>query len=153
MYRKVCRFINSLLEIPMDYARCFKGRVSTLLTKCIKLHMVLNNLLKSIELGLIQEILLDDDKARVVMPSTRTLTANQRPLTVNQIENFDSVAQQKKKYVQRVRGFFKAPETGEYKFYSSCSGPCEVSIGQEPSLKPRTIISQKEESLHNEFNR
>ena len=93
------------------------------------------------------------EKLTDVTPSIRSLQPSNNALAVNEINDFDAVAKQREGYLQKVRGFFKAPETGEYKFYSSCSGPCEIFIGQEKSLKPRKIISQKEESLHNEFNR
>eukprot|EP00794_Sanderia_malayensis_P018266 gene18266-20086_t len=103
--------------------------------------------------GIVQEILPAENGSRDVLPSTRSLLENQRLVHVNEIDDFDAVAKQDGKYVQQVRGYFKAPESGEYKFYSSCSGPCDIYIGQEESVNPRRIISQKEESLHNEFNR
>eukprot|EP00795_Rhopilema_esculentum_P011367 gene11367-21562_t len=102
---------------------------------------------------MIQEILLADKSSKDVMPSIRSLKQSSKVLAVNQIDDFDAVAKQKESYLQKVRGYFKAPETGEYKFYSSCSGPCQIFIGQEKSLSPRKIINQKEESLHNEFTR
>ena len=87
------------------------------------------------------------------MPSTRSIQSDSNVLAINYIDDFDSVVKQHQGYIQKVRGFFKAPEAGEYKFYSSCSAPCQIFIGQDDKVKPKQIITQKEESLHNEFNR
>lgn len=102
---------------------------------------------------MVQEILPWNEKLTDVMPSTRSLQTENGALAVNFIDHFDSVVQQHQGYMQKVRGFFKAPESGEYKFYSSCSGPCQIFIGQEANKIPTRIINQKRESLHNEFNR
>ena len=88
-----------------------------------------------------------------VTPSIRSLQASNNALAVNYIDDFDSVVKQTRGYMQKVSGFFKAPESGEYKFYSSCSGPCQIFIGQNEKATPKRIITQKEESLHNEFTR
>ena len=103
--------------------------------------------------GLIQEIVPWDENTTDVTPSTRSLQLSNNALAINYIDDFDSVVKQHQGYMQKVRGFFKAPESGEYKFYSSCSGPCQIFIGQNDMEKPKQIITQKEESLHNEFNR
>ena len=103
--------------------------------------------------GLIQEIIPWNEKSKDVMPSTRSIQSDSNVLAINYIDDFDSVVKQHQGYIQKVRGFFKAPEAGEYKFYSSCSAPCQIFIGQDDKVKPKQIIAQKEESLHNEFNR
>ena len=109
-----------------------------------------------LDTGVTQEIWQDDIGLKDSRASTRTV-GEKRPLAVNRIDNFDAKVQAEKGFAQKVKGFFLAPQNGEYKFYSSCSGPCDVFIGnlsRDPKqVLKRKIISQKHESRHNEFNR
>ena len=67
---------------------------------------------------------------------------------------FDAPENTGKDFGQRMYGWFKAPEKGNYIFYSSCSDSCEVylSSDDDPSNK-RRIISQMEASKHNDFEK
>ena len=57
-------------------------------------------------------------------------------------------------YGQRVRGWFLAPQTGRYTFYSSCDDDCEILLSKnDDPLNKKTILAQDDWSKHGEWNR
>ncbi len=69
------------------------------------------------------------------------------PDLIDIIQAFDAPVNFADNYGQRIRGFFKAPETGQYQFYSSCDEICDVflSVDEDPMHKGR-VISQVQAS-------
>ena len=77
-----------------------------------------------------------------------------KPSNVHYLKNFDSPVNNGTAYAQRLKGYFIAPESGQYKFYSSCDDECEVFLGLDGKEgENNKIIGQKRASLHNEFDR
>ena len=57
-------------------------------------------------------------------------------------------------YGQRIRGWFVAPDTGNYTFYSSCDNYCILYLSNNTDPKnKRMIINQRQYTGHKEFNR
>ena len=56
--------------------------------------------------------------------------------------------------VKDISGYFIAPMTGEFKFYTSCSHPCEVYLSPDTEGEHRSrIISQHHKSGPKSFER
>ena len=75
------------------------------------------------------------------------------PDLIDIIQEFDTPINFADNYGQRIRGYFKAPETGLYQFYSSCDEICDVflSVDDEPAHKGR-LISQVQASRRGIFD-
>ena len=70
------------------------------------------------------------------------------------LQTFDAPENTGKDYGQRLYGWFRAPEKGNYVFYSSCSDSCELYLSNDDNPKnKRRIISQMEGSRHNDFEK
>lgn len=77
-----------------------------------------------------------------------------KPDEISLITNFDVPQNIDDNYGQRVRGYFVAPENGEYKFYSSCDDMCELYLSMDSqSNHVSKILSQGKASKHDEFNK
>ena len=77
-----------------------------------------------------------------------------KPSKVSYLRTFDAPTNDGVHFAQRLKGYFIAPKTGEYKFYSSCDDECEVFLGLDGKEgENNRIISQKRSSMHNEFDR
>ncbi|XP_066936012.1 uncharacterized protein [Clytia hemisphaerica] len=76
-----------------------------------------------------------------------------QPTVVSFIKNFDAPpASHQKNIAQRVKGYFVAPQKGEYKFYSSCGGSCEVFLGLDGTEgENHRIINQQRSTRRNQF--
>lgn len=70
------------------------------------------------------------------------------------LKAFDAPQNSGTDYGQRLYGWFRAPEKGNYIFYSSCSDSCELYLSNDdtPSNK-RRIISQMQGTRHNDFEK
>ena len=70
------------------------------------------------------------------------------------LSTFDAPINDGAHFAQRLKGYFVAPKTGEYKFYSSCDDECEIFLGLDGKEgENNRIISQRRSSMHNEFDR
>ena len=78
----------------------------------------------------------------------------ERPDARSVLKTFDAPQRVGRDYGQRMYGWFTAPESGNYVFYSSCSDTCETYLSQDddPGNK-RKIISQMESSKHNQWDK
>ena len=77
-----------------------------------------------------------------------------KPSKVYSLQTFDTPVNDGENFAQRLKGYFVAPKTGEYKFYSSCDDECEVFLGLDGKEgENNRIISQRRSSMHNEFDR
>ena len=57
-------------------------------------------------------------------------------------------------YGQRLKSFFRAPETGNYRFQTSCDDVCQLWISDnEQSSRKRLIINQKHSTEKFRFSR
>lgn len=54
---------------------------------------------------------------------------------------------------KKISGYFIPPQTGEYKFYSSCGSACKIYLSGTDSLNGRRIISQNEKTKPGDFER
>lgn len=54
---------------------------------------------------------------------------------------------------KKISGYFIPPQTGEYKFYSSCGAACKIYLSGTDSLNGRRIISQNEKTKPGDFER
>ena len=105
--------------------------------------------------GLLREVYYD------VTPTTRgeiralyeTSKYPNNPDLIDIIQDFDTPVNFADDYGQRIRGYFKAPETGLYQFFSSCDEMCDLflSVDEEPRHKGR-LISQVQASKRGSFN-
>ena len=56
-------------------------------------------------------------------------------------------------YGQRMYGWFRAPESGYYIFFTSCTDSCELYLSaDEQEINKQKIISQMYPSAHNQFD-
>ena len=95
------------------------------------------------------------------MPTTRgeiralyeTTKYPNNPDLIDIIEDFDTPVNFADDYGQRIRGYFKPPETGLYQFFSSCDEICDLflSVDEEPRHKGR-LISQVQASRRGIFD-
>ncbi|XP_065070374.1 uncharacterized protein LOC135695292 isoform X2 [Rhopilema esculentum] len=77
-----------------------------------------------------------------------------KPSKVSFLSTFDTPTNDGIHFAQRLKGYFTAPTTGEYKFYSSCDDECEVFLGLDGKEgENNNIITQRRSSMHNEFDR
>ena len=66
---------------------------------------------------------------------------------------FDAPIRVGRDYGQRMYGWFLAPESGYYVFYTSCSDSCELYMSaDEQEINKKKIISQMAASSHNQFD-
>ncbi|XP_057289311.1 putative uncharacterized protein DDB_G0282133 [Hydractinia symbiolongicarpus] len=54
---------------------------------------------------------------------------------------------------KKISGYFIPPQTGEYKFYSSCGAACKIYLSGRDSPNGRRIISQNEKTKPGDFER
>ncbi|XP_065647086.1 uncharacterized protein LOC101236801 isoform X3 [Hydra vulgaris] len=89
--------------------------------------------------------------------SLQNLIADSRfphqPTNVTPLQDFDAPIDSTSEDIgQRIKGYFLAPTNGGYRFYSSCSGSCEVFLGfNDMEGESNRIIKQHRSSHHNEF--
>ena len=97
-----------------------------------------------------------------MQPSSKSgieaLTANPNfpanPDARGYLEEFDAPTNVGDQYGQRIRGWFLAPQSGKYIFYSSCDDNCELYISQDDDPKNKKIvIAQDDWSRHNEWDK
>ena len=76
------------------------------------------------------------------------------PDKVDIIQDFDAPLNDGENYGQKVKGFFVAPVSGDYTFFSSCDDICELYFSMD--TKPEhvsKIISQTRPTKHDEFEK
>ena len=106
--------------------------------------------------GLIREVYTDIKN--IESGEMRSLYRNRKypsnPDEVSLVQNFDAPQNIGDNYGQRIRGYFLAPDDGEYKFFSSCDQMCELylSMDDQPEHVGK-IINQLQPSKHNEFDK
>ena len=105
--------------------------------------------------GLLREVYYNNNRD---IKSINALTGNPKyPLTPDSygiIDMFDAPQDIADFYGQRIRGWFVAPDTGNYTFYSSCDNYCNLYLGNDTDPKNKvTIISQNGYSKYKEFNK
>ena len=103
--------------------------------------------------GLIREVWHD-----VPGSSMSQLRANpdypNNPSSIEVIENFDAPFDIEKDYGSKLKGYFVAPETGNYTFYMSCSKSCELyTTGDEDTKNKSKIIELDKATWHNQWNK
>ena len=106
--------------------------------------------------GLIREVYTDIE--HVSSGDIRSLYHNNKypdkPDKVSILQDFDSPEDVGDYYGQRVRGYFFAPQDGEYKFFTSCDAMCELyfSVDDKPSHVSK-IVAQVQPSKHDQFEK
>ena len=76
------------------------------------------------------------------------------PSLIEIIENFDSPFDIDKDYGSRVKGYFVAPETGNYTFYMSGSHSGELWMSSTESQQNMTkLVSLDQPTGHNQWNK
>lgn len=76
------------------------------------------------------------------------------PSLVEIIENFDAPFDTDKDFGSRVRGYFVAPETGNYTFYLSGSKSTELWLSKgESQLNMSSMIALHDATGHNQWNK
>ena len=78
----------------------------------------------------------------------------EKPDTRSVLPLFDAPTGTAKDYGQRLYGWFRAPETGNYNFFTSCSDSCELYMSQDDQeANKRKIISQMSPSGKDEYDK
>ena len=76
------------------------------------------------------------------------------PSLIEIIENFDSPFDIDKDYGSRVKGYFVAPETGNYTFYMSGSQSGELWMSSTESQQNMSkLVSLDQPTGHNQWNK
>lgn len=66
---------------------------------------------------------------------------------------FDASPKVEKEYSQRMFGWFKAPQSGPYVFFTSCGDSCELYMSKDDgAANKQRIVSQFNPSAHNQFD-
>ena len=56
------------------------------------------------------------------------------------LDKFSTPREKGKKFGQRIRGFFTAPENGPYMFAVSCSDQCKLSLSSNDEEEKKSVI-------------
>ena len=90
--------------------------------------------------GLIREVYNNSTTIFSVEALKRNPKYPQSPDSYGTINVFDAPHNVAEHYGQRIRGWFIAPETGNYTFYSSCDDFCELYLSNDTDSKNKVLI-------------
>ena len=131
------------------------SKVEQSLSSIRKITLVACYFLEKASPGLLREVYYDvTPTARgEIKPLYETSKYPNNPDFIDIIEDFDTPVNFADNYGQRIRGYFRAPQTGLYQFFSSCDELCDlfVSVDEEPRHKGR-LISQIQASRRGIFD-
>eukprot|EP00795_Rhopilema_esculentum_P005038 gene5038-148_t len=103
--------------------------------------------------GLIREVWHDVPGSTMAQLKSNPDYPN-NPSSIEVIENFDAPFDMEKDYGSKFKGYFVAPETGNYTFYMSCSKACELYTSRDEDIKNKTkIIELDKATWHNQWNK
>lgn len=64
----------------------------------------------------------------------------QKPTYISNIDKFSTPREKGKKFGQRIKGFFTAPQSGPYMFAVSCSDECKLFLSQTDEEEKKSLI-------------
>lgn len=103
--------------------------------------------------GLIREVWKDLGGSSVATLKDDPYFPND-PSLIEIIENFDSPFDVEKDYGTKVRGYFVAPETGNYTFYLAGSKSGELFLSKDESESNLTsLVNLDKPTGHNQWNK
>ena len=99
--------------------------------------------------GLIREVYLNNPSISGISGLKKNPNFPKSPDSYEIINVFDAPYNIGDHYGQRIRGWFVAPKTGNYTFYSSCDDDCEIYLSKDTDPKNKIlIINQTKYSYH-----
>ena len=76
------------------------------------------------------------------------------PTNIEVIENFDAPINIDQGYGSKLKGYFVAPETGNYTFFMACSRACELYFSDDEDAKNKSVvISLEKPTVQNQWDK
>ena len=104
--------------------------------------------------GLLREVYTNNPSDRNINALMKNSKYPLKPDSYNIIDVVDTPRNIGEYYGQRLRGWFLAPETGNFTFYSSCDNYCRLYLSSNNNSQNKVlIVDQIYLSSHNQWNK